>query len=75
MTLPYGSWMETDPICGKKVTPGPNTPFWDYRKKRHYFCSERCKQLFIKDRERLRLGELAKTGALLSKGRVRWGLA
>ncbi|HCF60479.1 MAG TPA: YHS domain protein, partial [Myxococcales bacterium] len=39
------------------------------------FCSERCKLAFEREAERMRLHDLAKVGALLSKGRVRWGLA
>jgi len=65
-----------DPICGKSVgTPTQATPTAEYRKKRYYFCSECCQHAFEKQAEKLRLTELAKVGALLSKGKVRWGLA
>ncbi len=67
--------MDYDPICGKKVTSGAGTPTFEYKKKRYFFCSDRCKTAFEHEAERLRIHELAKVGALLSKGRVRWGLA
>ncbi len=67
--------MEFDPVCGKKVDQDGKTPTTEYKKKRYFFCSERCKQAFEREAERMRLQELAKVGALLSKGRVRWGLA
>jgi len=67
--------MEFDPICGKKVETKQNTPTSEYKKKRYYFCSERCRLAFERAAARMRLQELAKGGALLSKGRVRWGLA
>ena len=67
--------MEFDPVCGRKVEINSGTPSLEHKKKRYYFCSERCKQAFEREAERLRLHELAKVGALLSKGRVRWGLA
>jgi YHS domain-containing protein len=64
-----------DPICGKKVETKPATPSAEYKKKRYYFCSEGCKHAFEYEAEKLRMNELAKVGALLSKGKVRWGLA
>jgi len=67
--------MEFDPICGKKVEAHQGTPTSEYKKKRYFFCSERCRRTFVHEAERLRLHELAKVGALMSKGRVRWGLA
>lgn len=67
--------MVFDPICGKKVSAGAKTPTSEHKKKRYYFCSDRCRAAFDREAERLRLHELAKVGALLSKGRVRWGLA
>jgi YHS domain-containing protein len=67
--------MDFDPICGKKVVSNRGTPTFEYKKKRYFFCSDRCRQAFEHEAERLRLHELAKVGALLSKGRVRWGLA
>ncbi|MBI5542520.1 MAG: YHS domain-containing protein [Deltaproteobacteria bacterium] len=67
--------MDFDPVCGKRVDATQSSPNSEYKKKRYFFCSERCKQAFEREAERMRLHELAKVGALLSKGRVRWGLA
>ena len=68
--------MQYDPICGKKVEQAAaQTPSAEYKKKRYYFCSEGCKHAFEQEAEKLRLSELAKVGALLTKGKVRWGLA
>jgi YHS domain-containing protein len=67
--------MEFDPICGKKIGPGRRIPTLEYKKKHYFFCSEGCRQAFERRAERLRMSELAKAGALLSKGRILWGLA
>jgi YHS domain-containing protein len=65
-----------DPICGKAVeVPSAQTPTAEYKKKRYYFCSDGCRHAFEREAEKLRMTELAKVGALLSKGKVRWGLA
>ena len=47
----------------------------EYKKRRYYFCSEKCRHAFEARTEKFRLNELARAGALLSPGRVRWGLA
>lgn len=67
--------MDFDPICGKRVASGLSTPAAEYKKRRYFFCSEACRRDFERDAERLRLQELARVGALLSQGRVRWGVA
>ncbi len=67
--------MSFDPICGKKVDGSQSTPTAEYKKKRYFFCSDRCRHAFEREAERLRVHELAKAGALMSKGRVRWGVA
>lgn len=65
-----------DPICGKKLGTFPVTPFSaEFKKRRYYFCSERCRAAFERHAERLRVSETARAGALLSPGRVSWGLA
>jgi YHS domain-containing protein len=66
--------MELDPICGKKIESASQHTL-EYKKRRYHFCSEKCRQAFERETERARLQELARAGALLSKGRVRWGLA
>lgn len=67
--------MAYDPICGKKVQPVQQTPSAQYKQRTYYFCSDGCKDDFSKAAERVRLHEAAKAGALLSHGKVRWGLA
>jgi len=62
-----------DPICGRKVS-GSN-PFAEYKQRKYYFCSEGCRSQFQARTERFRLTELAKAGALLTPGKVRWGLS
>lgn len=44
--------METrpaDPVCGKPVTPGPDTPTADCAGEVHYFCSVACREKFVCD--------------------------
>lgn len=64
-----------DPICGKQVSTTDRAPHTEYKRRKYYFCSAKCKAAFGKEAERIRLHELAKVGALLSSGRVRWGMA
>lgn len=64
-----------DPICGKAIATGASAHQMEYKRRRYYFCSTHCKARFEREAERLRLHELARVGALLSSGRVRWGLA
>jgi len=67
--------MAWDPICGRKVVPARQTPASEYRKRHYYFCSPSCREEFEHAAERVRLQEAARAGALLSHGRVRWGMA
>jgi YHS domain-containing protein len=63
-----------DPICGKRIADGTSKSTADYKQRRYYFCSEGCKHLFAERTERFRLNELARAGALLTPGKVRWGI-
>ena len=63
-----------DPICGRRVSEQDRVSS-EYKKRRYYFCSERCRCAFEHQAERFRVTELAKVGALLAPTRVRWGLA
>ncbi len=67
--------MQIDPICGKRLEAEAGAPTAEYKKRRYYFCSDRCQKLFEQRTERSRMSHLAKVGALLSNGKVRWGLA
>ncbi len=64
-----------DPICGKKLESNEGLPSMEYKRRKYFFCSERCKQEFERAAERVKVQEAAKVGALLSHGKVRWGLA
>ena len=63
-----------DPICGKEVDTSAASST-EYKKRRYYFCSARCKKQFERQAERLRLQELARIGALFAHQKVRWGVA
>ncbi|MFO7156058.1 MAG: YHS domain-containing protein [Pseudomonadota bacterium] len=67
--------MHVDPICGKQLPDSEGAPSVEYRRRRYYFCSPTCRAAFLKRTERARIRELARVGALLSDGKVRWGLA
>jgi YHS domain-containing protein len=67
--------MLQDPICGKKVQAGDTSPHTEYKRRKYYFCSSRCKASFEREAERIRLHELMRVGALLTTGKVRWGMA
>ena len=64
-----------DPICGVPVESGDRTPSSEYKKRRYFFCSERCKHEFERAAERIRMQEAARAGALFTHGKVKWGLA
>ena len=63
-----------DPICGRRLESLPSSLSSEYKKRRYYFCSARCKDAFEKRTERFRVSELARNGALLTPGKIRWGL-
>lgn len=64
-----------DPICGRALDVEQLSYSVEYKKRRYYFCSDKCRSAFEARTEKFRLNELARAGALLSPGRVRWGLA
>ena len=55
-----------DPICGVRVESGEGVPSSEYKKRRYYFCSEKCRHKFAEQTEKFRLNELARAGALFS---------
>ena len=63
-----------DPICGKRVEAS-DAQAVEYKKRKYFFCSPRCKERFERQAERHRVQDLARMGALLGDGKVRWGLA
>ena len=64
-----------DPICGVPVDSRHWTPSSEYKKRRYFFCSDRCKHEFERAAERIHMQEAARAGALFTRGKVRWGLA
>ena len=65
-----------DPICGRRVATGSmNILTAEYKQRRYFFCSEKCREHFNDRAEKFRIAELARGGALLRPGPVRWGLA
>jgi YHS domain-containing protein len=63
-----------DPICGKPVDQSRSEAA-EYKRRKYFFCSSRCKERFERQAERLRLHDLAKMGALFAHAKVRWGVA
>lgn len=74
-TQPAAVKQQQDPVCGKKLEVGSAAASAEYKQKKYFFCSERCRHAFERQTERFRLNELAKAGALMTPGRVRWGMA
>ena len=66
---------QLDPVCGKPLEAPEGRPSTEYKKRRYFFCSERCRSAFEKRAERFRMNDLARAGALMTPGRVRWGIA
>ena len=63
-----------DPICGKPVDPD-GAQALEYKRRKYFFCSERCKARFERQAERHRVQDLARMGALFANQKVRWGVA
>lgn len=65
-----------DPICGRRLG-GEQVACCsaEYKKRKYFFCSEQCRAAFQRHAERLRLNDIARAGALLSPGKVTWGIA
>jgi YHS domain-containing protein len=66
---------QVDPICGRKLADGTSSVTTEYKRRKYFFCSDSCRHAFEERTERFRLKELAQAGALLTPGKVRWGLA
>lgn len=64
-----------DPVCGRTLAPDSAQSTTDYKRRRYHFCSDRCREQFLRQTERFRLRDLARSGALLTPGRIRWGVA
>jgi YHS domain-containing protein len=66
---------QLDPVCGRSLEQPDGQPTSEYKKRKYFFCSERCRTAFEKQAERFRMNDLARAGALMTPSRVRWGLA
>ena len=64
-----------DPVCGKALTVEQLQHSVEYKKRRYYFCSSRCRQAFEARTEKFRITELMRAGALFTPAKVRWGIA
>jgi YHS domain-containing protein len=63
-----------DPICGEPVDP-TGAEAVEYKKRRYFFCSGRCKERFEHQAESHRVHDLARMGLLFQSHKVRWGVA
>ena len=63
-----------DPICGKPVVEDESEEM-EYKRRRYFFCSGRCKQRFERMAEKIHVSELAKAGTLFSERKASWGVA
>ena len=63
-----------DPICGRRVDPA-GAQALEYKKRKYFFCSDRCRARFEHQAERHRMHDLARLGMLFAKQKVRWGVA
>lgn len=64
-----------DPVCGRALNVEMLQHSMEYKKRRYYFCSAKCRHAFEARTERFRITELMRAGALFTPSRVRWGVA
>ena len=69
-----GGGVALDPICGKPVLED-ESEFAEYKRKKYFFCSKRCRTRFDRQAERIHVGELARMGALFVTSGAHWGVA
>ncbi len=64
-----------DPVCGRPVAES-TAETSEYRSRKYFFCSRRCRRRFEGQAERMRAAELARLGALFGNTRkAPWGMA
>jgi YHS domain-containing protein len=63
-----------DPVCGCPVAE-TSAETSEYRSRRYYFCSRRCRRRFEDHSEQMHAAELARLGVLFGRPGARWGLA
>jgi YHS domain-containing protein len=72
--MPSGTGVSIDPVCGRPVLESASEAV-DYKKRKYFFCSARCRKGFERQAERIHVGELARMGNLFGERKVRWGVA
>ncbi len=63
-----------DPVCGRTVAEA-SAETSEYRSRRYFFCSGRCRRRFECQAERMCAAEMARLGALFGKPQEPWGMA
>jgi YHS domain-containing protein len=69
-----GTGVSIDPVCGRPVVESASESV-DYKRRKYFFCSTRCRKGFEHQSERMHVSELARAGNLFGQRRVRWGVA
>ncbi len=74
---PDGDGVAIDPVCGDPLlVDDAGTIRVEHRGKAFHFCSDGCRDRFLRLAERIRLEEVLKMGALFAPGeKARWGVA
>ncbi|HET6438513.1 MAG TPA: YHS domain-containing protein [Anaeromyxobacter sp.] len=63
-----------DPVCGQPVAEATALSS-EYRSRRYFFCSRRCRRSFERGAEQAQAAERARLGALFGRQRAAFGLA
>lgn len=70
----HGGGVALDPVCGKPVREA-DAEALEYKRKKYFFCSRRCRTRFEHQAERIHVNELARMGALFATSKAHWGVA
>jgi YHS domain-containing protein len=69
-----GNGNAIDPVCGRTVAEA-SAETSEYRSRRYFFCSKRCRRRFEGHSERMHAAEMARLGALFGRRKEPWGMA
>ncbi len=66
-----------DPVCGRRLrADDAAVVHHEYRDRPWHFCSEACRERFVRLAARIQVAEVARRGALFRAGqRITWGRA